>query len=411
MSNPTGNTNFATLREILQQRNNPPSATTEPPKAQVYANESEMQCHRFVLESICEYLIDHKIESDLYTKCITERCSVSEEVSVSLRRKKNLEAALSVCEHLTPQKTEVELLEKALTYVVELYKEDSKNETLRSLPSLIGLTGMISLFYQFVEKVVPIQTLWDWLDLLLPAASVLPYVKTSRSCSEEAIVALSQANLPEEIVDPTDVLMSIQQIQQILSRYPIEATLDHIKVQLEKYRENLPPSQIEASLYPLVSETYKPYYIEHKADDDKTQKTKKRTEKQMINKPVKAPVDENGQVVKKKKRRFTEEETQNLIEGVNRFGVGHWKTILNNFQFDGRSCVDLKDKWRNLEFSRMRTSNRMKANPTHASPPPLADKTVLPSVSAENKMFIQQGHDYIPQMDEQQYRTDVPQQQ
>ncbi|KAL7718274.1 Myb family DNA-binding domain containing protein [Entamoeba marina] len=408
MSNPTGNPDLVALREMFHQRNNVPVSTPEPPKVMsMCVNETEIQCHRFVLESICEYLIDHRIQNDLYDVFVTQQYFIPEEIPQSLRRKRSLHSAITFCEQLTPQKLSIEILEKALTYVVELYQEDNKNETLRSLPSLIGLTGMISLFYQFVEKTAPIQTLWDWLDLLLPATSVLPYVKTSRSCSEEAIVALSQANLPDE-VDPTEFLMSIQQIQQILSRYPIEATLDHIKVQLERYRVSLPPSQIQASLYPLVSETYKPYYIEPKVDDDKTQKQRKRTDKQMINKPVKAPVDENGQVIKKKKRRFSEEETQNLIEGVNRFGVGHWKTILNNFQFDGRSCVDLKDKWRNLEFSRMRTSNRMKANPSNA-PSSITDKTVLPSVSGENKMFIQ-SHDYIPSGNEQQCHVDVPQQ-
>eukprot|EP01028_Stygiella_incarcerata_P000584 TRINITY_DN1084_c0_g1_i1.p1 TRINITY_DN1084_c0_g1~~TRINITY_DN1084_c0_g1_i1.p1 ORF type:complete len:1002 (-),score=315.05 TRINITY_DN1084_c0_g1_i1:3147-5882(-) len=57
-------------------------------------------------------------------------------------------------------------------------------------------------------------------------------------------------------------------------------------------------------------------------------------------------VDES---VKHKRRGFTEEETKNLIKGVKKFGRGQWKVILEEFEFEeGRSGVDLKDKWRNL---------------------------------------------------------------
>ena len=39
-----------------------------------------------------------------------------------------------------------------------------------------------------------------------------------------------------------------------------------------------------------------------------------------------------------------------LKEGVEKFGVGHWRTILENYPFHSRrSNVDLKDKWRNLQ--------------------------------------------------------------
>lgn len=48
------------------------------------------------------------------------------------------------------------------------------------------------------------------------------------------------------------------------------------------------------------------------------------------------------------RRRFTDQETSNLIEGVRRFGRD-WRRILDTYDFDGRSNVDLKDKARNLE--------------------------------------------------------------
>jgi hypothetical protein len=48
------------------------------------------------------------------------------------------------------------------------------------------------------------------------------------------------------------------------------------------------------------------------------------------------------------RRRFSEQETTNLIEGVRRFGHD-WRRIQQNYDFQDRSNVDLKDKARNLE--------------------------------------------------------------
>ncbi|KIO22129.1 hypothetical protein M407DRAFT_79549 [Tulasnella calospora MUT 4182] len=50
--------------------------------------------------------------------------------------------------------------------------------------------------------------------------------------------------------------------------------------------------------------------------------------------------------VRKPRKRWTMEETQALVDGCNKWGVGNWKAILNDtqFQFQGRSPVDLKDR-------------------------------------------------------------------
>ena len=50
----------------------------------------------------------------------------------------------------------------------------------------------------------------------------------------------------------------------------------------------------------------------------------------------------------RKRKRWTDQEVDFLLEGVRLFGVGSWKDILNHFQFGDRSYVDLKDKFRNL---------------------------------------------------------------
>jgi hypothetical protein len=51
-----------------------------------------------------------------------------------------------------------------------------------------------------------------------------------------------------------------------------------------------------------------------------------------------------------KRRKWNEQEENWLIEGVQKFGKGNWKTILNAFPFEGRTCGNLKDKFRNLEL-------------------------------------------------------------
>ncbi|KAI0321150.1 hypothetical protein OF83DRAFT_1161950 [Amylostereum chailletii] len=51
---------------------------------------------------------------------------------------------------------------------------------------------------------------------------------------------------------------------------------------------------------------------------------------------------------KKARKKWTMEETQMLVDGCNRHGVGNWKAILNDptLSFDNRSPVDLKDRFR-----------------------------------------------------------------
>ena len=49
---------------------------------------------------------------------------------------------------------------------------------------------------------------------------------------------------------------------------------------------------------------------------------------------------------------FTETETKALIDGVDEFGKGNWTKIRNNYpDLLGRTTINLKDKYRNLESS------------------------------------------------------------
>ena len=49
---------------------------------------------------------------------------------------------------------------------------------------------------------------------------------------------------------------------------------------------------------------------------------------------------------RKKNKRWTEEETRHLLQGVARFGIGSWKKILlhPDYKFNNRTAVDLKDR-------------------------------------------------------------------
>lgn len=59
----------------------------------------------------------------------------------------------------------------------------------------------------------------------------------------------------------------------------------------------------------------------------------------------------------KDRERFSEEETNMLIEGVATHGLGKWSEILTqSFGQSERSGVDLKDKWRNLCLAASRPS-------------------------------------------------------
>lgn len=53
-----------------------------------------------------------------------------------------------------------------------------------------------------------------------------------------------------------------------------------------------------------------------------------------------------GTRVRGKRRKWTEQETKDLLTGVARFGIGSWKKILlcPDFEFNNRTAVDLKDR-------------------------------------------------------------------
>ncbi|XP_032416363.1 telomeric repeat binding factor a [Xiphophorus hellerii] len=53
------------------------------------------------------------------------------------------------------------------------------------------------------------------------------------------------------------------------------------------------------------------------------------------------------------RRRWTESETENLIQGVRNFGEGSWSKIKAYYTFNDRSNVNLKDRWRTLKRQKL----------------------------------------------------------
>lgn len=61
-------------------------------------------------------------------------------------------------------------------------------------------------------------------------------------------------------------------------------------------------------------------------------------------------------VQRRKTKKWTRFEEENIIKGIGEFGEGNWKDILLAYEFQsGRTTVDIKDKWRNMARRRRQT--------------------------------------------------------
>ena len=108
----------------------------------------------------------------------------------------------------------------------------------------------------------------------------------------------------------------------------------------------------ERVLNPLNSRENDAANNENSSGDDR----RARKENHNANRPKPRPrkstglpeVRENQRGIRRRNRYWTEEETNNLIEGVRLFGAGSWAEIAQHFAFVDRTTVDLKDKYRNL---------------------------------------------------------------
>lgn len=82
---------------------------------------------------------------------------------------------------------------------------------------------------------------------------------------------------------------------------------------------------------------------------------------------------------KKQRRKWSESETNNLLIGVSRHGVGKWTSILDDpeLKFDGRTAGDLKDRFRTCCPDELRSSGNG-SQPNQTQLPPSIPKPASP---------------------------------
>ncbi|KAL7720573.1 Myb family DNA-binding domain containing protein [Entamoeba marina] len=461
-----GDDKCSTARRLLQSFH-----VDQPDDLNMFDNQKKL------LLQICEYLLDIDMACDLFDNCLNTQAFMDCDVPQSLHNKRNLNFVMQYFDCVEPPFLDVENLPKVISAVIQIYCSDVQAEVVKTVPSLIGIVGMISLFYMFADGHIQKNDLSRQLEILLPSSSEQPFVAPSRKYCLTAVDALQNAQPKNSGHDTKSYLESIESVQYLLSRYPLTQTIDHIKQLLYTYKEQATPSTLKNVYYTyldgkviaknyewpstdfvtireiqqsmeLTQNTFQQIvlgedqkvreFLQHsqpqvlqpsslppqtqtqshrlnttittqehptaqvhsqvhvKNEKEEKPKPKRRASNRIpteTHPPRSVQDTDEHHPVKKKKRRFSEEETQNLIEGVKKFGVGRWKNILNNYKFDGRSCVDLKDKWRNLEFSRMRNTNKQKSA---AQQPERSNGAILPSVNSDKMYPTQQKpHDYI----------------
>ncbi|KAK3298325.1 uncharacterized protein B0H64DRAFT_384747 [Chaetomium fimeti] len=98
----------------------------------------------------------------------------------------------------------------------------------------------------------------------------------------------------------------------------------------------------------------------------------------------------------KPRRKWTEEETNNLLLGVSRHGVGRWTTILEDpgFQFNGRTAGDLKDRFRTCCPEELRlTAGEEQAASGEPEPMAAAEESAKPKIGIQLEDILQPAGD------------------
>jgi hypothetical protein len=102
----------------------------------------------------------------------------------------------------------------------------------------------------------------------------------------------------------------------------------------------------------------------------------------------------------KPRRKWTEEETNNLLLGVSRHGVGRWTTILEDpdFHFNGRTAGDLKDRFRTCCPDELRLTTSKESNDQSTAGEPNA--AAAPEGSTRHKVGLHLEDILLPTGDE-----------
>ncbi|KAH8719398.1 hypothetical protein GQ44DRAFT_623410 [Phaeosphaeriaceae sp. PMI808] len=98
----------------------------------------------------------------------------------------------------------------------------------------------------------------------------------------------------------------------------------------------------------------------------------------------------------RKRKKWSDQETRDLLLGVSRFGIGSWKKILHcqDFTFEGRTAVDLKDRFRvccpgeGLKLRKQKQKNVVEGESAQSS-----RSVVRSTPSAENSNIESPSHE------------------
>lgn len=72
----------------------------------------------------------------------------------------------------------------------------------------------------------------------------------------------------------------------------------------------------------------------------------------------KLPEEASGENKKRRRGVWTQEQEALLTLAVDKIGVGKWKQIVEQYNFDGKESHMLKDKWRRMEAKRLALEDR-----------------------------------------------------
>uniref|UniRef100_V9LDF4 Telomeric repeat-binding factor (NIMA-interacting) 1 n=1 Tax=Callorhinchus milii TaxID=7868 RepID=V9LDF4_CALMI len=128
---------------------------------------------------------------------------------------------------------------------------------------------------------------------------------------------------------------------------PQEETVDG-EMNNTALKSQRPKKRLYSLVKPMTSTLVKPERI--KDSRVKTPARNKRSSERLI-KIEKQDESIISDYPKKKTRRrhWLSKEDQQLKKGVRRFGCGNWTTILQYYDFDNRTNIMLKDRWRTMK--------------------------------------------------------------
>lgn len=135
-------------------------------------------------------------------------------------------------------------------------------------------------------------------------------------------------------------------------------TLPKLPVKRSAKRHRVPPvlqglhqPPPDAGLLPSISTEESQVFLSGSRSSHTVPNTRKDTTPPVVQQDIETSTEATKDTLDKpsKRNKWTDQETEDLLQGVARFGIGSWKKILlcPDYQFHKRTAVDLKDRYPN----------------------------------------------------------------